>query len=80
LLWFIIENKKLELYKIHTGPPLKEKIHSEAFRKKYHKSFVKSNRLFVKLKREFMKPEELIKSMIRTDDYLKEKVKKVEIK
>lgn len=78
--WFILDKKVLNAYKVHVGPPLKVKKHADKFKQKYRNSFVKNKRLFVKLKRDFRKPEELIKNMVKKDGYLKKKVKNIKIK
>lgn len=79
-MWFILDKKPLDTHKVHAGPPLKVKKHADNFRKKYKKAFVKNKTLFVKLKRDFRKPEAFVKHMIKKDTYLKTKVKNIKIK
>ncbi len=73
LFYFIIKKEKLSDYTKREGPPLKAKGHVKNFKKKYKRTFVKGNRIYAKVKREFKVPEGLIKSL-RKEDYFKEKI------
>lgn len=79
LFWFIINKEKLSNFIKWCGPPIKNKFHSEQFKKKYKETFVEKERICAKIKRKYTKPEELIKELIK-DKYIKEKVNKITIK
>ncbi len=78
LFFFIIKKQKLSDFIEREGPPLKAKQHVKNFKKKYKKTYIKTNRIYTKVKREFKKPEELIKSL-KKEDYLKEKINKLDV-
>ena len=78
LFWFVLKDEALsELFK-RVGPPVKNKENVKQFMKKHRKTFIQSKRICANVKREFRKPEELIKAL-KKDKYLKEKAKKIEI-
>ncbi len=79
LFYFIIKKEKLSDYIERQGPPLKAKQHVQNFKKKYKNTFTKANRIYAKTKREFKKAEELISSL-KKESYLKEKIKKLDIR
>jgi len=79
VFYFIIKNEKLSKTKKWFGPPLKVKPYVKEFKKKHKKTFVEGKRIAAYVKRKFMKVEELIKSL-KKDDYIKEKVRKIEVK
>ena len=65
--WFYFADKDLEKTKIHFGPPASMKDAAAAFRKKWKKVFVRNGTLAVKLNRKYVKPEQLIKDLIKGD-------------
>jgi tRNA nucleotidyltransferase (CCA-adding enzyme) len=73
LFYFIIKKEKLSEHIKREGPPLKAKEHVKNFKKKYKRTFVKGNRIYAKVKREFKIPEKLVKSL-RKEKYLKERI------
>lgn len=79
LFYFIIKKEKLSDYIEKEGPPLKAKEHVKNFKKKYHRTFIKKDRIYARVKREFKKAEDLIKPL-KEDDYLKEKINNLKIK
>ncbi len=79
LFWFVIDRKELPEFEMRNGPPVKIKMYAERFRKQYGDVFVKNKRLFAKVKREFRKPAELLKKLIK-DEYLRDKVKEMKFK
>jgi len=79
LFYFIVKREKLSEHIEREGPPLKAKQHVKNFKKKYKKTFVKGNRVYTKIKREFKTPEELIISL-KKDNYLKEKINSFKIR
>jgi tRNA nucleotidyltransferase (CCA-adding enzyme) len=78
IFYFVLDRKLLSENIKKQGPPLKIKEHVKEFKKKHKRTFAKKGRIFALGKRKFRKPEELIKSLFR-DDYLKEKIKNIEI-
>jgi tRNA nucleotidyltransferase (CCA-adding enzyme) len=78
IVYFICDKKPLEKTKIHPGPSLKTKEHVKRFKAKHKTTFNKSGRIYAKVKREFTKPKELIKKLIK-DPYVKEKLKEIKL-
>lgn len=78
LFWFIVKDEILPEYFKRLGPPIKNKENVKAFMKKHKKTFIQGKRICTKVKREFRKPEDLIKAMKKTK-YLKQRAKKIEI-
>ena len=78
LLYFIINKTPLEKIKIHSGPTIKTKEHVKRFKAKHKTTFTKGNRIFAKVKREFTKPEDLIRKLIK-QEYIKEKFKQIKL-
>ncbi len=78
LFWFILKDEVLSEYSNRLGPPIQNKENVNAFMKKHRETFIQGKRICAKVKREFRKPEELIKFLKKTK-YLKEKVKKIEM-
>ena len=81
LFWFILKNEILPAYKKHYGPPYINKKAVNSFKKKWHNKDIEieKGRLFVMLKRRFRKPEQLIKSLLKSD-YVKSRIDKVFLK
>jgi len=77
----LFHNKKENLSKTikWLGPPLTAKPHVAKFKKKHKKTFTQGKIIAANVKRKFMIPEELINDL-KKDDYVKEKVKKLEMK
>jgi len=66
-----VEKMEIDEIKLHMGPPVNEKIHAEAFIKKWSDNpktvegpFIKDNRLWVKIKRDYTSAMELLKDKI----------------
>ncbi len=78
LFWFILKNEILSEYFKRLGPPIKDKENVKAFMKKHRKAFIQGKRICANVKREFRKPEELIKAL-KKGKYIKERTKKIEI-
>jgi len=76
LFWFILKDEILSEYYKRIGPPIKNKENVKAFMKKHRKTFIQNKRICTNVKREFRKPEDLIKTLKKTR-YLKEKTKKI---
>ncbi len=78
-LWFVLEKKQLEKTKKWQGPPLAVKQGVDNFKKKYKKTFIEGKRIYAIIERKFAKAEDLIKSLEK-DEYVKEKVDRIEIR
>ena len=77
LLW-IVTDKRIDRHTITEGPPLNAKSHVERFRKA-HKGgvFVKGKKAYARIKRAHTEPSTLLKAIIRSDSYIKERAKRV---
>ena len=78
VLWFILKKEKLDKLKEWQGPPLKSKQNVERFKKKHKNVFVKSGRVYAKVKRDFVVADDLVRGLVR-DTYVREKVSSVKI-
>jgi len=78
LFWFILNDEVLSEFFKYVGPPIKDKENSKQFMKKHKKTFTQSKRICANVKRNFRKPEELIKAL-KKGKYLKERTKKIEM-
>lgn len=78
LFWFILKDEILHESFKRVGPSVKNKENTKQFMKKHKKTFVQGRRICANVKREFRKPENLVKAM-KKDKYLKERAKKIEI-
>jgi tRNA nucleotidyltransferase (CCA-adding enzyme) len=78
LFWFIVEDEILSEYVKREGPPVKAKKHAENFKKAHKSAFAEKGRLYAKIKREFRKPEQFAKAVIK-EEYMKDKIKKISI-
>ncbi len=78
-IYFINEDIELSDCIIKTGPPLDEKEHCDDFKNTHssEETFIKNNRIYLKTKRKYLKPDELIENLINTP-YIKNKIKKIE--
>ncbi|MBU2561817.1 MAG: CCA tRNA nucleotidyltransferase [Nanoarchaeota archaeon] len=77
MFWYILEPKDLVQIKKWVGPPFEEKERVQNFKEKHTKTFTEKGRICTYVKRRYVKAEELIDDIIRNDNYLYEKVKKV---
>lgn len=79
--WYFSKTKNLPREKKHFGPPLKEKKHLQEFKKKYAKYPLKTqgNRSYVELKRKHTNINSFLKHLIKSDMYIKEKVKDIKV-
>ena len=78
ILYFALDKKLLPAEKVLEGPPVKVKMHAEIFKKKHKKTFVKTKRLYAKVRREFRNPQEFVKKLLK-DKQITGKIKKIEI-
>jgi tRNA nucleotidyltransferase (CCA-adding enzyme) len=77
LFWYILDPKELFSITKWVGPPLSEKERVESFKEKYPKTFIQDGRVCTYITRKFVNPDALIDDIIKNDEYLKEKIKKV---
>lgn len=77
--WFVVKESQLSDTALRMGPPLKETHSVEAFKAKHPNAFVKDNRLYANVKRQFKTSEKLIASLIK-DEYVSEKVAGIRLK
>jgi len=76
LFWFIVDKKKLSEYVKWCGPPIRNKFHTEKFKKKYKKTFVEKGKICAKVKRKFREADKFVKELVK-DKYVKERVKRI---
>ena len=78
VFYFLIDKKPLTLEIKVEGPPLKIKHHAERFRKLHKKTFEKSGKLWAIIRRKFILPEELVKSLLK-NPFVAERIKSSKI-
>ncbi len=71
LYWFYFDRKPLPGVKEHLGPPVKLGKYAKDFKRKWKKTKVKNGKLVAYIRRKFVRPEDLLKSIIRKDKNLK---------
>lgn len=76
MFWYLLPDKPLDEEKIHTGPPLKATHDAARFKEKYSDCYVKDNRLYVKTKRRFIQPLELVQHLV-AQDYISERTETI---
>ncbi|MBW2971149.1 nucleotidyltransferase domain-containing protein [Candidatus Woesearchaeota archaeon] len=76
IFWYIVDKTPLSKTRKHQGPPLKAKQHVKAFKAQHKNTFIENNKIHATLKREYTKPEQLIKFLIK-EDYLKQRIKSI---
>ncbi|HIG97976.1 TPA: CCA tRNA nucleotidyltransferase [Candidatus Woesearchaeota archaeon] len=79
MLWYALD-KKVPEAEIREGPPLDKTIHADSFRKEHSEKkgspvFERNGRLYARIERAYSKPQQLVKTMIAEDEYLKDKAK-----
>lgn len=79
LLWFLLGEKELPIEKIQPGPPLNQKNNVHRFKEKHKNTFVRDGRIHAKVKRSFIKPRPLLRTLFKKD-IIKERVKKCLLK
>jgi tRNA nucleotidyltransferase (CCA-adding enzyme) len=78
IFYYIVEREKLSKEIIHYGPPKKLIDNAVQFRKKWknYKVYENNDRVYVKLKRKFVKVNLFVKNLIK-DKYLKNLIRKI---
>lgn len=79
LLFFLFSKNPLPKIVEIEGPPLKIKQHVDNFKKLHKRKFVKNNRIFAYEHRKFLRPEHLLKKLIK-DDFVKERCESINMK
>jgi tRNA nucleotidyltransferase (CCA-adding enzyme) len=76
LIWFEVQKEKLSESVEWEGPPVKAKNYYNAFIKKHQGTYIKNNRVYAKLKREYLVPKRLIDVLMRTT-YVRDRCKSI---
>ena len=79
LIWIMTDGKKPDSYKVIAGPPLSATEHVKRFRKKHRNTFTKGKKAYAKAKRQHTDAAELVRSLIRNDQYIKERAEKISV-
>lgn len=66
-LWIKLKKMKIEKEFVHEGPPMNVKKNFEEFKEKYPKSFVKNDRVYVRLERKFTEAGKLVKFLLKKE-------------
>ena len=80
IFWYVLDKKLLSKYKEHRGPPIRDKLRLESFRKKWKDYKIKSNYSYVMIKRKFIDPDKFIKYLIKNDKNMNYVLKSVKFK
>ena len=67
IMYFLLDKKPLSRTVQVEGPPLKIKEHAGRFKKLHKKTFVKNGKIFAVGLREFTKPEDLMKKLVKNE-------------
>ncbi len=67
VMYFMLDNKPLPRTVQIEGPPIKIKEHAEHFKKIHKKTFAKNGKIFAIGQREFVKPEDLMKKLVKNE-------------
>jgi len=79
LIWFILDKAPLTKEQTRIGPPLHEKKSAQNFMEKHASTYVKEDRLYAKIKREYTMASKLISNLINSR-YIKTRTKLAIIK
>jgi tRNA nucleotidyltransferase (CCA-adding enzyme) len=77
MFWYVLDPKDLVQIKKWIGPPQKDKERVKSFKEKHGKTFVEKGRVCTYVKRRYIKAEKLVDDIIKNDEHLYEKVKKM---
>ena len=72
--WFVVKQNVLSKEIIVEGPPLRFKEHVVRFKKAHKKTFIKKNKVFAMVKRDYIHPEDAVRAAAK-HAYVKDKVK-----
>lgn len=76
IFWFTLKEKLLDEELIKKGPPENFEKNVSEFKKKYKKVFLKDGIYYSKVKRKYVKVEDLLKDLLNSE-YVKERVKEI---
>ncbi|MBS3114025.1 nucleotidyltransferase domain-containing protein [Candidatus Woesearchaeota archaeon] len=78
VFYFLFDNKPLPKFVEIEGPPLKIKQHADNFKKIHKKTFVKKNKIYALEQRNFTKPIDLLKNIVK-NQFVKERSKLIKV-
>src|SRR3989338_2116652 len=78
VFYFLFDNKPLPKFFEIEGPPLKIKQHADNFKKIHKKTFVKKNKIYALEQRNFTKPINLLKNIVK-NQFVKERSKLIKV-
>lgn len=81
LYWFDVKSKELSKFKEHQGPPLDKKEHVESFKMKHigKKIVEEEGKIYAMLPRKNTKLKDYANYLIKTDEEINRKVKKIKV-
>lgn len=73
LFWFILDKEELGEFKEHKGPRLNQTKHVGKFKQKNkdYELYEKNGRIYAKIPRKYTKPEQMIKEIVKEEDFKK---------
>jgi tRNA nucleotidyltransferase (CCA-adding enzyme) len=80
-MYIIVKKEELSSHVEHRGPPKRQRKACKEFTKKYSgrkKVFEKNKRLYVRIKRKYMQPKNLVKDLLK-EDYVKSRIRKIKL-
>jgi len=77
MFWYIVDARDLFPITKWVGPPVEETERVENFKEKHEKTFIEDGMVCTYMKRKFVNADDLIDHIIKNDEYIYEKVKKV---
>ena len=77
--WFFINKKFPPSTEIRKGPVASDKFNSSRFKKEHKATFTKQSRLYAKVRRKFLTPRELVKFILKQNNFRK-KMKNIQAK
>jgi len=78
IMYFLLDKKPLPRTVQIEGPPVKIMQHADNFKKMHKKTFVKNGKIFAIERREFIKPEDLMKNLMK-NEFVRERCKSIKI-
>jgi tRNA nucleotidyltransferase (CCA-adding enzyme) len=78
VIWFEIKKEDLSPVIEKQGPPTVKTANVKKFKKKHSCNYTRDNRLYARIKRDYLTPDTLIKDLLNSR-YVTEKVKKIDL-
>jgi tRNA nucleotidyltransferase (CCA-adding enzyme) len=78
LLWFILEATVIAKEKRILGPPVKNSLHAERFKRAHKGAFKEKGRLYAVVKRKFVNADKLVKHLLK-ESYVTSRIKSAEV-